>query len=143
MMSEGAFTCDAMLKAALSDMSAYIDEGRTVLADEFGSDYGTYFTILSSIASGRTTTSELRNAIGTEVGGRQGILQDRIQGAIPCRHVEMQAAKEESCTMSVSLVLGEPQDEICKSHVRFCNCGQSGGYAIIMANCNLLERNYV
>ena len=69
MMSERAFTSGAMLKAALSDMSAYIDEGRTVLADEFGSDYGTYFTILSAIASGRTTTAELRNVIGAEVGG--------------------------------------------------------------------------
>ena len=69
MMTERAFTREAMLKAALSDMSAYIDEGRTALAEEFGPDYGTYFTLLSAIASGKTTTAELKNELGTDVGG--------------------------------------------------------------------------
>lgn len=69
MMADRSFSKKAMIESALSDTSPFIDEGRTVLADEFGPDYGTYFTILASIASGRTTTSEVRNAIGSDVGG--------------------------------------------------------------------------
>ena len=69
MMAERSFSKKAMIESALGDTSSFIDEGRTVLADEFGTDYGTYFTILASIASGRTTTAELKNAIGTDVGG--------------------------------------------------------------------------
>ena len=52
-----------------SPLSAYIPEGRTILADEFGSDYGTYFTLLAAISSGQTTSAELKNLLGTEVGG--------------------------------------------------------------------------
>jgi len=49
--------------------SSYLSEGRTILAEEFGPDYGTYFTILSSIASGATRTAELKNIVGTDVNG--------------------------------------------------------------------------
>lgn len=69
MMAEHAFTRGKMLDVVFSDMSPYIDEGRTVLADEFGSDYGTYFAMLSAIASGRTTSAELKQMFGMEVGG--------------------------------------------------------------------------
>ena len=37
---------------------------------EFGKDYGTYFTMLSSIAAGRNSRSEIEAAVGGgEVGG--------------------------------------------------------------------------
>ncbi len=69
MMSRRAFTRSDMLDLIFLPTSAYIDEGRTVLADEFGSDYGTYFTIMAAIATGKTTSSELKNLLGVEVGG--------------------------------------------------------------------------
>jgi AAA+ ATPase superfamily predicted ATPase len=50
-------------------ITSFIDEGRTILADEFGKEYGTYFTILSAIASGRTTYAQIVNEVGMEVGG--------------------------------------------------------------------------
>ena len=53
----------------MSRGSSYLSEGRTILAEEFGPDYGTYFTILSSIASGATRTAELKNIVGTDVNG--------------------------------------------------------------------------
>ena len=74
-MSMRAFTRDSMLKAVFSELSPFIDEGRTVLADEFGPDYGTYFAILAGIASGRTTSGELKNLVGTDVGGFLGRLE--------------------------------------------------------------------
>ena len=69
MVSEGAVTRDAMLDVIFSRGSSYLSEGRTILAEEFGPDYGTYFTILSSIASGATRTAELKNIVGTDVNG--------------------------------------------------------------------------
>ena len=75
MMAMRAFTRKAMLEAVFSEMSPFIDEGRTILADEFGTDYGTYFTILSGIASGQTTSGELKMLVGTDVGGFLGRLE--------------------------------------------------------------------
>ena len=77
MMSAHAFTKAEMLEEIFSPLSAYIPEGRTILADEFGSDYGTYFTLLAAISSGQTTSAELKNLIGTEVGGFLAKLEDQ------------------------------------------------------------------
>ena len=40
-----------------------------ILSDEFGKEYGIYFSILSAIASGRTSFAEIRNIVGSEIGG--------------------------------------------------------------------------
>lgn len=77
MMSARAFTKAEMLEEIFSPLSAYIPEGRTILADEFGPDYGTYFTLLAAISSGQTTSAELKNLLGTEVGGFLAKLEDQ------------------------------------------------------------------
>ena len=77
MMSAHAFTKAEMLDEICSPLSAYIPEGRTILADEFGSDYGTYFTLLAAISAGQTTSAELKNLLGTEVGGFLAKLEDQ------------------------------------------------------------------
>lgn len=69
LMDDHAYTRKAMLKSVCSSTSLFFDEGRTVLADEFGKDYGTYFSILSAIANGNTSFSDLSNAVGVEIGG--------------------------------------------------------------------------
>lgn len=43
--------------------SYFIPEGKNMLVDEFGKDYGIYFSILTLIAQGRNTRSELENAL--------------------------------------------------------------------------------
>jgi AAA+ ATPase superfamily predicted ATPase len=58
-----------MIKYVCSPSSSYIDEGRVILSDEFGKEYGTYFSILSAIAAGKTSFAEIRNIIGAEIGG--------------------------------------------------------------------------
>lgn len=69
MVSAKALTRKRMLNEIFSKGSSYLSEGKTILAEEFGTDYGIYFTILSAIASGVTTTSELKNLIGADVNG--------------------------------------------------------------------------
>lgn len=66
----GYVTEEAMLRYAVSDMSAFIEEGRNLLINEFGRDYGTYFSILLAIAQGRTTQSAIAASLGgVAIGG--------------------------------------------------------------------------
>ena len=51
--------------------SIFVNEGRTLLIEELGKDYGLYFSILSCIASGINTQGEIENALGgTIVAGQ-------------------------------------------------------------------------
>ena len=77
LMSEKAFSRKAMLAAVFDPTSSYMDEGRTILADEFGPDYGTYFTILAVLSSGQTTSVEIKNILGCEVGGYLAKLENQ------------------------------------------------------------------
>ena len=69
LIDAGAFTKDAMIDFIIREDSPFVDEGRAVLVDEFGKEYGTYFSILSAIATGRTARNEISQAIGRDAGG--------------------------------------------------------------------------
>ena len=71
-----AFTRKKMLETVFGLSSAYVDEGKVVLGQEFGKDCGVYFSILSAIAAGRTSYAEIRNVIGAEIGGQLTKLED-------------------------------------------------------------------
>jgi len=58
-----------MLDNVFSLSSSYIDEGRVILSEEFGKEYGVYFSILSAISAGRTSFAEIRNIVGADIGG--------------------------------------------------------------------------
>lgn len=66
LMSQGAYTKDSILKAVLSLGSYFIDEGHELLSDEFGRDYGNYFSVLSALAGGKTYRGDMT---GFEIGG--------------------------------------------------------------------------
>ncbi len=68
-MDSRAFTRTAMLKTVFGPVTTFVDEGKTVLIEEFGRDYGTYFAILAGIASGKTTFAEISNLLDMDVGG--------------------------------------------------------------------------
>ena len=68
-MDSGAFTRNDMLKAVFGPVTTFVDEGKTLLVEEFGRDYGTYFAILAGIAIGKTTFAELKNLLNMDVGG--------------------------------------------------------------------------
>jgi AAA+ ATPase superfamily predicted ATPase len=58
--------------------SFFIDEGRSVLIQEFGKQYGTYFSILDQIAHGDVTQSEIEASLGMKVlGGQLKILEEK------------------------------------------------------------------
>ena len=50
-----------------------------MLVEEFGRDYGTYFSILGAIARGKTSRAEIMNEIGGEVGGYLTRLEDQYE----------------------------------------------------------------
>ena len=68
LMDDGAVTRDKMLDSIFRRDSPYLDEGLAVLVQEFGKEYGTYFSIMAAIASGRTEYSQIKNEVGVDVG---------------------------------------------------------------------------
>lgn len=70
LLDAGAFSRDAMIDEMLSEGSVFIDEGIASLVEEFGRDYGVYFSILGAIAAGRNGRAGIETAIGAgDVGG--------------------------------------------------------------------------
>ncbi len=64
----GAFSLDEMLKLMLHEHSPFINEGKNLLIEEFGKEYGTYFSILGLIASGKTARTEIESILEIQVG---------------------------------------------------------------------------
>lgn len=64
-----AFTRKSILDAVFSEGSFFLNEGRDVLVDEFGKDYGNYFSILSLIASSKSERGEMESILNMDVGG--------------------------------------------------------------------------
>ena len=69
LISKKAFTLEKMLDEVFRENSLFIDEGRNVLIEEFGKDYATYFSILSLIASSKTSRSEIESILEISIGG--------------------------------------------------------------------------
>ena len=69
LVDAGALDKDAMIRHIVSVNSTFLNEGKNNLIEEFGKDYGIYFSILSSVARGKNTRSEIEDVIGKEVGG--------------------------------------------------------------------------
>lgn len=58
--------------------SYFIEEGKSVLVQEFGKQYGTYFSILDQIAHGDVTQSEIEAALGVKsLGGQLKVLEEK------------------------------------------------------------------
>jgi len=69
LVNKKAFTRKAILDTLFTEESFFLDEGRNVLIDEFGKDYGNYFSILSLIASSKTDRSQIESILNMDVGG--------------------------------------------------------------------------
>nr|WP_288170861.1 DUF234 domain-containing protein [uncultured Alistipes sp.] len=68
LMEAGATKKSKMLDMVTSPDSPFIGEGKDLLVSEFGKKYGTYFSILQLIASGKNTQSEIDSVIGKNTG---------------------------------------------------------------------------
>ncbi|MDE6345160.1 MAG: ATP-binding protein [Muribaculaceae bacterium] len=64
-----AFTRDKIIATVLAFGSYFIDEGKELLSDEFGKDYGNYFSIMSAIAGGYNGRGDIKSYTGIEAGG--------------------------------------------------------------------------
>ena len=69
-MDDGILDKDAMINYTIRENSQFISEGKNILIEEFGKDYGTYFSILGCISSGINTQSAIENTLGNvSIGG--------------------------------------------------------------------------
>ena len=75
-MDAGALTRDRMLERIIQPDSIFLDEGKNLLIEEFGKDYGVYFSILSAIATGHSRRSRIDNIIGKDTGGYLTMLDE-------------------------------------------------------------------
>ena len=64
-----SFSRDDMINEVLKANSIFLDEGRARLVEEFGKDYATYFSILSLIASSKTSKSEIESILNKNISG--------------------------------------------------------------------------
>ncbi|HMQ47275.1 MAG TPA: ATP-binding protein [Saprospiraceae bacterium] len=74
-----AFSADAMLDEVLRENSLFLDEGKNVLIEEFGKEYATYFSILSLLASSKTSRGEIESVLQKDVGGYLARLENEYQ----------------------------------------------------------------
>lgn len=76
LVDDNAMTLDAMIDSMIGPDSIFINEGRSILIEEFGKDYDIYFSVLSAMASGKTRRSEIESIIGKPIGGYLTRLED-------------------------------------------------------------------
>ncbi len=69
LVSRKAFTLNDILNEIFSENSILLDEGKNILIDEFGKEYSTYFSILTLIASSKTSRSDIESILEISVGG--------------------------------------------------------------------------
>ncbi len=69
LIDANATTKAKMLNHIIKADSIFIGEGKAILIEEFGKEYGIYFSILSAIARGKTSRTEIENIVGKEIGG--------------------------------------------------------------------------
>ena len=99
---------ESMIHFMARDNSPFTEEGKNLLIEEFGKNYGTYFSILSAIAGGRNTQAEIEAALGEKsVGGYLKRLIDDYNIITRQRPI---LAKESSTTVRY---------EICDNFIRF------------------------
>jgi uncharacterized protein len=69
LMHSGCYTKSDFINYMFTEDSLFIDEGKNLLIEEFGKDYLNYFSILSLIASGKTSRVEIESIMETQTGG--------------------------------------------------------------------------
>lgn len=63
------FTLNKMLNEIFRHNSLLLEEGKNLLIEEFGKDYTTYFSILSLIASSKTSRTDIESILEKNIGG--------------------------------------------------------------------------
>ncbi|MHC9542048.1 MAG: ATP-binding protein [Vulcanimicrobiota bacterium] len=69
LVENNAFTFESILNFVVDAASPFLNEGRNLLIEEFGKEYGMYFSILELISLGKTGRSEIQSILESDVGG--------------------------------------------------------------------------
>ena len=100
-VDSGAFTLEKQLERIFTDYSIFLEEGKNLLIEEFGKEYTTYFSILSLIASSKTSRSELESILNKNIGG----YLDRLENEYTIiKKVKPIFAKEGSRTVKYEII---------------------------------------
>ena len=67
--TNSAFSFENIIDFIFKKNSPFIEEGKNLLIEEFGKEYGTYFSILELISRGKTARSEIESILEKQIGG--------------------------------------------------------------------------
>ncbi len=70
-----SFDKKKMIDEIVKQNSLFLDEGKNRLIEEFGKEYGTYFSILSLIASSKTSKTEMESILERNISGHLSRLE--------------------------------------------------------------------
>ncbi|MEA2016865.1 MAG: DUF234 domain-containing protein [Campylobacterota bacterium] len=70
-----SFDLNLMIDTIVEPNSLFLDEGKNRLVEEFGKEYGTYFSILSLIASSKTSKSAIESILERNISGHLARLE--------------------------------------------------------------------
>lgn len=76
LMDSGSTDLESMITFMTQPDSPFVDEGSTLLVQEFGKKYGNYFSILGAIANGENTISTIEARLGISLGGLMKRLEE-------------------------------------------------------------------
>jgi AAA+ ATPase superfamily predicted ATPase len=80
LMNNGCTTLDRMVRFITKPDSPFLDEGRNMLIQEFGKQYGTYFSILGCMANGEVTQADIEARLGEKsLGGQLRLLEEKYE----------------------------------------------------------------
>ena len=135
LMFAGATTKRRMLRCVTNMASPFLIDGKDILINEIGKDYGTYFSILCAISGGLTSQSEIDSVIQKNTGAYLQNLQ-KVFGIIePVRPL---CARPESRGVRWRIV-----DEYMRFYFRFIYANQDlielGSYDALRER---IERDY-
>ncbi|MCP4155591.1 MAG: ATP-binding protein [bacterium] len=69
LVKNAAFSFEDILDFMLREDSPFINEGKHLLIEELGKEYGTYFSILQLISAGKSARTEIESVLERNVGG--------------------------------------------------------------------------
>lgn len=101
LMDAGATSSDKMLERIIAKNSYFIYEGKNMLIEEFGRDYGRYFDILKLIATGHNTRGDIEGILHAEVSGYMTRLENDY-GLIAKNRPMFQKSANKNIVYSVS-----------------------------------------
>ena len=71
-----SFDLDSMIDTIVEPNSMFLEEGKNRLIEEFGKEYGTYFSILSLISDSKTSRSEIESILEKNISGHLARLEN-------------------------------------------------------------------